>query len=92
MALCRNRSLDSQAKRLTLIKSGADVRHLPSALYHTIPPPLLARRLLSSLCVDTSQNIPKRRYGEQELELALLPFLDETVRYEARLALAMEGT
>jgi hypothetical protein len=39
-----------------------------------------------------SQNIPKRRYGEQELELALLPFLDETVRYEARLALAMEGT
>lgn len=49
--------LDAQAKRLCLIKSGAE-------------------------------DIPKRRQGPLELDLALLPFLDETVRREARIALA----
>jgi len=53
------RSMDTQEKRLCLIKSGAD-------------------------------EIPKRRKGAQELDLALLPFLDETVRREARIALATE--
>jgi hypothetical protein len=53
------RKMDSQEKRLCLIKSGAE-------------------------------EIPKRRKGVQELDLALLPFLDETVRREARIALATE--
>ncbi|TFJ85462.1 hypothetical protein NSK_002972 [Nannochloropsis salina CCMP1776] len=34
--------------------------------------------------------IPKRRQGPQELDIALLPYLDETVRREARIALAVE--
>ncbi|GAB5032364.1 Hypothetical protein NocV09_00900570 [Nannochloropsis oceanica] len=53
------RNMDTQEKRLCLIKSGAE-------------------------------GIPKRREGPQELDLALLPFLDETVRREARIILAME--
>ena len=39
----------------------------------------------------SEQAIPKRREGEEELELALLPFLDETVRREARIELALDG-
>lgn len=37
------------------------------------------------------QDIPKRRRGPQELDLVMLNYLDETVRREARIALAVEG-
>lgn len=39
----------------------------------------------------TKQNIPKRRQGPEELDIAVLEYLDETVRREARIALAVEG-
>lgn len=38
-----------------------------------------------------SQSIPKRRKGPRELDVALLPFLDETVRSETRIAMALAG-
>lgn len=81
--------MSGQAKRLCLIKSGAEVRRLQRPAGRA--PAVLMDTLTAALCA-IRQTIPKRRYGEQELELALLPFLDETVRFEARLALAMEGT
>jgi hypothetical protein len=37
------------------------------------------------------QSIPKRRKGPRELDVALLPFLDETVRSETRIAMALAG-
>jgi len=43
-----------------------------------------------SLIKSGADTIPKRRQGPQELDIALLPYLDETVRREARIALAVE--
>ena len=44
-----------------------------------------------SLIKSGAEDIPKRRQGPQELDLAMLSYLDETVRREARIALATEA-
>lgn len=118
--------MNAQSKRLSLIKSGAEVgahaynAHIyihplssthsthaqtkqinkqptDAALYiHTsIAGSLYTERctyIHTYICTYTcTQNIPKRRQGPQELDLAMLEYLDEDVRREARIALAAEG-
>lgn len=78
--------MDGQAKRLCLIKSGAEV-----CIASTFCLSFTASSRSPLHLLTHTQKIPKRRKGARELDLALLEYLDETVRRDARIALAIEG-